>query len=459
MAELRWGAATDPGRVRKANEDGVLAAPDVFAVADGMGGHAAGEVASAVALETVRSRLDPRVATMASVTDVVRAANEAVHRRSLEDPATRGMGTTLTLIAPASGPDGDRLVLANVGDSRAYLLADGELRQLTRDHSYVEEMLAAGQITAEEARRHPHRHVVTRVLGVDPSVAVDTWLLTPERGDRYLLCSDGLINEVADEEIARLIVAASDPQAAAEALVAAANAAGGRDNITVVVIEVVDATGPSAPAGSRDRTAENPQPTMPATQQVGGWLSDDQSRQFGDGDDSGSNGGGPAGAATATALATTTTTAAPGTAPSAAPPKRKRRLVTVRTIIFTTLVIAVFVVAFVVTAAFGRSGYFVGYEGDTVAVFQGRPGGVLWFQPTLASTSQLERDDLTPEFQTRIGRNPEFSSQASAERYLDQLALDERAVVATETVELPSKTSGTSPSTTEARASTSTTAP
>jgi serine/threonine protein phosphatase PrpC len=109
MAELRWGAATDPGRVRKANEDGVLAAPDVFAVADGMGGHAAGEVASAVALETVRSRLDPRVATMASVTDVVRAANEAVHRRSLEDPATRGMGTTLTLIAPASGPDGDRL--------------------------------------------------------------------------------------------------------------------------------------------------------------------------------------------------------------------------------------------------------------------------------------------------------------------------------------------------------------
>jgi serine/threonine protein phosphatase PrpC len=281
MAELRWGAATDPGRVRKANEDGVLAAPGVFAVADGMGGHAAGEVASAVALETVRARLDPQVATMASVTDVVRAANEAVHRRSVEDPATRGMGTTLTLMAPASGPDGDRLVLANVGDSRAYLLADGELRQLTRDHSYVEEMLAAGQITAEEARRHPHRHVVTRVLGVEPSVAVDTWLLTPERGDRYLLCSDGLINEVADEEIARLIVEADDPQSAAEALVHAANAAGGRDNISVVVIEVVDATGPPATRASDDRdpTAEDPAPTLPGTQTVGGWLSEDQSRQ------------------------------------------------------------------------------------------------------------------------------------------------------------------------------------
>ncbi len=453
MAELRWGAATDPGRVRKANEDGVLAAPGVFAVADGMGGHAAGEVASAVALQTVEARLDPKVATMASVTDVVRAANEAVHRRSLEDPATRGMGTTLTLIAPAAGGDGDRLVLANVGDSRAYLLADGELRQLTRDHSYVEEMLAAGQITAEEARKHPHRHVVTRVLGVEPSVAVDTWLLTPERGDRYLLCSDGLINEVADEEIARLILGADDPQAAAQALVDAANAAGGRDNISVVVIEVLEATGrPAVPAGAeRDRTAEDPEPTRPGTPQVGGWLSDDQSRQFDD------TGGTARPTATALTTATTTTPAVPATTP----PPRKRRLVTARTIIFTALVLAVFVVAFVVTAAFGRSGYFVGYEDDAVAVFQGRPGGVLWFQPTLASTSRLERDDLTPEFQTRIGRNPEFSSQAAAERYLEQLALDERAVVASTTVELPSTTTGSSPTTeaTEARTTTSTAAP
>ena len=447
MAELRWGAATDPGRVRKANEDGVLVAPGVFAVADGMGGHAAGEVASAVALQTVEARLDPKVATMASVTDVVRAANEAVHRRSLQDPATRGMGTTLTLIAPAAGGDGDRLVLANVGDSRAYLLADGELRQLTRDHSYVEEMLAAGQITAEEARKHPHRHVVTRVLGVEPSVAVDTWLLTPERGDRYLLCSDGLINEVADEEIARLILGAADPQSAAQALVDAANAAGGRDNISVVVIEVLEASGrPAVAAGdARARTAEDPEPTRPSTPQVGGWLSDDQSRQFDDTE----------GAArpTATALAAATATTAPTTTP------RKRRLVTARTIIFTTLVLAVFVVAFVVTAAFGRSGYFVGYEDDTVAVFQGRPGGVLWFQPTLAATSRLERDDLTPEFQARIARNPEFSSQGAAERYLEQLALDERAVVATTTVDLPSTTTD-APATTEARTTaTSTAAP
>jgi hypothetical protein len=204
--------------------------------------------------------------------------------------------------------------------------------------------------------------------------------------------------------------------------------------------------------GDRDQTDEDPAPTMPGTQ-VGGWLSEDQSRQFGAGDDSG---GTARGANTATALATaTTTTSATGGGTPVTPPTRKRRLITARTVIFTTLVVAVFVVAFVITAAFGRSGYFVGYEGDTVAVFQGRPGGVLWFQPTLASTSQLERDDLTPEFQTRIGRNPEFSSQAAAERYLQQLTLDERAVVATTTVGLPSSTTA-APSTTAARATTST---
>ena len=192
---------TDTGRQRRANEDSLFARAPVFAVADGMGGHAAGEVASAIALQTVETRMGQETATVASVTEVVRAANEAVFRRSVEEPAARGMGTTLTLIAPAAGVDGrDHLVVANVGDSRAYLLADGQLRQLTRDHSYVEEMLAAGQITPEEARRHPHRHVVTRALGVEQSVAVDTWLVTPEPGDRYLLCSDGLVNEVPDED-------------------------------------------------------------------------------------------------------------------------------------------------------------------------------------------------------------------------------------------------------------------
>ncbi|HEY8094394.1 MAG TPA: Stp1/IreP family PP2C-type Ser/Thr phosphatase [Acidimicrobiales bacterium] len=438
MAELRWGAATDPGRVRKASEDSLLAVTYVFAVADGMGGHAAGEVASAIALQTLESRMGREPATVASVTDVVRAANEAVFRRSVEEPASRGMGTTLTLIAPAAGADGrDHLVVANVGDSRAYLLADGQLRQLTRDHSYVEEMLAAGQITAEEARRHPNRHVVTRALGVEQSVAVDTWLVTPEPGDRYLLCSDGLVNEVSDEGIAEIITGAAGPQAAAEALVVAANAAGGRDNISVVVIEVVKAQGRGSD-DSADGSATGPLERVEA-EALGGWLPDDLAHGFDEpttdtGDDP------LAGAAAATA-------------PTPPPPAAKRRRVTGKAVIFTALVGAVFVVAIAVTAAFGRSGYYVGFRGDSVAVFQGRPGGVLWFQPTIESVSDLTRAELTADFQTRIAGNPTFSSRAAADNYLRQLADDERALVAVTTttaVTVPKPRPSTASSTTTA---------
>jgi len=416
MAELRWGTATDPGRVRPGNEDSVLAVAQVFAVADGMGGHAAGEVASAVALQTIAARMGQQPASIASVTDVVRAANEAVYRRSLAEPTTRGMGTTLALVAPATGADGtDHLVVANVGDSRVYLCTDGELRQLTRDHSYVEEMLAAGQITADEARRHPHRHVVTRVVGIEPSVAVDTWLVTPEPGDRYLICSDGLVDEVSDDDIARIITAAPDPQTAADTLVAAANDAGGRDNISVVVVEVLASDGQR----SADDAAPASTAPTPTTEPLGGWLPHDLAHGFDAAADpppptTGPEAGGSAG----------------GAAPTAAATKAKRRLVTGRTIVFTSLVVGVFVVAFVVIAAFGRHGYYVGFQDDSVVVFQGRPDGVLWFKPTVESVSEVKRAELTPEFQSRIAGHPTFGSSVAARRYVEQLAEDQRALVA-----------------------------
>ena len=269
MAELRWGTATDPGRVRPGNEDSVLAVAQVFAVADGMGGHAAGEVASAVALQTIAARIGQRPASIASVTDVVRAANEAVYRRSLAEPTDPRHGHHARPGGAGTGADGkDHLVVANVGDSRVYLCTDGELRQLTRDHSYVEEMLAAGQITADEARRHPHRHVVTRVVGIEPSVAVDTWLVTPEPGDRYLICSDGLVDEVTDEDIARIITAAPDPQTAADTLVTAANEAGGRDNISVVVVEVLGLG--RQPQLGRRRAGDHRRPRRPPSRSAAG---------------------------------------------------------------------------------------------------------------------------------------------------------------------------------------------
>ena len=435
MAELRWGEATDPGQVRKINEDSVLARPSVFAVADGMGGHAAGEVASAVAVQALQAQMEDQgrqPASVASVTEAVRAANEAVHRRSFEEPTSRGMGTTLTLIVPAVGDDGrDHLVVANVGDSRAYLFADGQLRQLTRDHSYVEEMLAAGQITPDEARTHPHRHVVTRALGVEQSVAVDTWLVTPESGDRYLICSDGLVNEVPDDDIAGLLGRQPDPQAAADALVAAANAAGGRDNISVIVLDVVSAQGGAASPAEDGATRPT---TRVQAEALGGWLPSDLAHGFDD--TTGGTGSTSAGSASGAAgSAATATAAAPATTATTAPvaPAGKRRLVTGRTILFTALVAAVFVVAFAVTAAFGRNGYYVGFQGGSVAVYQGRPGGVLWFQPTVEAVSDLTRADLTPDFQTRIDRNPTFSSRAAADRYLEQLADNEQALVSTTT--------------------------
>jgi PPM family protein phosphatase len=443
MAELRWGTATDPGRVRPGNEDSVLAVAQVFAVADGMGGHAAGEVASAVALQTIAARMGQQPASIASVTDVVRAANEAVYRRSLAEPTTRGMGTTVALVAPATGSDGkDHLVVANVGDSRVYLCTDGELRQLTRDHSYVEEMLAAGQITADEARRHPHRHVVTRVVGIEPSVAVDTWLVTPEPGDRYLICSDGLVDEVSDEDIARIITAAPDPQTAADALVAAANEAGGRDNISVVVVEVLSSDGQRSsddvvPATTQDTTT---------TESLGGWLPHDLAHGFdADADADADAGTNPPSAGGGGSAAT----AAPATTP-------KRRLITGRTILFTSLVAGVFVVAFVVIAAFGRHGYYVGFQDDSVVVFQGRPEGVLWFKPTVESVSEVKRTELTPEFQSRIAGHPTFGSSVAARRYVEQLAEDQRALVAdttTTTAAAPS-TSAAAPSTAVATSAT-----
>ena len=224
-------AATDIGRVRDGNEDAYLNDAPLFAVADGMGGHQGGEVASRLALETLEVLFKRGRGTLA---DHLREANRAVFDRSSRDAAVAGMGTTLTAAVAEAG----RLRLAHVGDSRAYLLRDGRLRMLTEDHTLVQRMVERGEITEQEADVHPHRSVLTRTIGTEPDVQIDEGVLDAQDGDRILLCSDGLTGMVADEQIERILRDAAEPKDAVRELVRAANAAGGVDNITVVVLDL-----------------------------------------------------------------------------------------------------------------------------------------------------------------------------------------------------------------------------
>jgi protein phosphatase len=231
-------AATHIGRVREVNEDAYLALPDVVLVADGMGGHACGDVASALtvtAFEQLGSQrhLEPRDVAVA-----VSRANEAIVSEASQHPEKEGMGTTLSGIALVDQAGSPHWLVFNVGDSRVYQIVDGVARQMTVDHSEVAELIASGRMSPEAARRHPLRNVITRSLGTTPAPALDTWLSPVAKGDRFLVCSDGLTTEVADAEIAALVTESDSIAAAARALVGAAVSAGGRDNVTVIVVEL-----------------------------------------------------------------------------------------------------------------------------------------------------------------------------------------------------------------------------
>jgi PPM family protein phosphatase len=227
------GAATSIGRVRRINEDSFLVAPPIFAVADGMGGHGSGDLASTVAVQVLA-----RYASLRPLfTEAVLAALEEANRAILEQETPTRMGTTVTGLAGLETAGGDHLMVFNVGDSRVYRLAAEGLEQLTVDHSEVQELVLAGLITREQARTHPRRNIVTRALGSDPVLLADHWLLPAVGGDRFLLCSDGLFTELPDEVIVPLLVTGG-PQQAAEALVLAANDAGGHDNVTVIVVDI-----------------------------------------------------------------------------------------------------------------------------------------------------------------------------------------------------------------------------
>ena len=197
MTLLRSGSATDTGLVRSVNQDLAVETGTLFAVADGMGGHAGGEVAARLAVDTLTVAFGSKP-TGAGLSEAVSEANRVVFEHSLDNPELRGMGTTLTAAALVNEDGQDVIALVNVGDSRSYRFHDGELSQITVDHSLAEEMVRSGEISESEAAVHPHRHILTRALGVADDVAVDLWRIQPTRGDRFLLCSDGLTNELDD---------------------------------------------------------------------------------------------------------------------------------------------------------------------------------------------------------------------------------------------------------------------
>lgn len=232
-ARAPFGSRTDVGCVRDHNEDSLVVKPPLYVVADGMGGHAAGEVASEIAVQVIAD-LAPEAPDGQRLSAAVEAANEEIIVAARDGRGREGMGTTAT----AAMLEGERLVIAQVGDSRAYLLHQGKLQQLTRDHSLVADMIEAGRLTPEEARVHPSRSVITRALGSVEGTRPDIYELNVETGDRLMLCSDGLTSMVRDDEIEQILSRAHDPQRCASQLVNAAIAAGGYDNVTVVVVDV-----------------------------------------------------------------------------------------------------------------------------------------------------------------------------------------------------------------------------
>ncbi|WP_420434287.1 PP2C family protein-serine/threonine phosphatase [Candidatus Poriferisocius sp.] len=260
MIRLEAGQATDRGRRREKNEDSMLAVDGLFAVADGLGGHRGGEVASALAVQTlaaeVKAAIEARPATrrrsfrrrplfsstptVEELVGAVDRANQEILAKSKSTPELAGMGTTLCGLAVVEHDDEESLAVVNVGDSRVYRCDDSGFHQVTEDHTVVQEMLKAGMITPEEAEIHESRNHLSRALGIESKVAVDDWMLEPVSGHRYLLCSDGLNHEVADRDIHAVLLQYEVPTEAAGALVDLALRKGGSDNITVIVVDVAD---------------------------------------------------------------------------------------------------------------------------------------------------------------------------------------------------------------------------
>jgi protein phosphatase len=415
--KLHWAAVTDVGRVRPHNEDHVLAEEPLFAVADGMGGHAAGEVASQVAIEALRTSFaaDP---TLDGLVRAVQQANAAVWERAHEEDELRGMGTTMTAAALVNDGGEPIVEVANVGDSRGYLLRDGELEQLTEDHSLVEDLVRSGRLAPEDAATHPQKHILTRVLGMEDregepaNIEVDTFTVIPYRGDRVLLASDGLTNELTDDQIATVLRRFADPDDAARELIRQAKASGGNDNISVVLIDVVD-DGDKAGAASAALADE------PAAVTTDKRLDD---------------GGAPTGPVAAS----------PAASKRGARPPRQRQRLTIRTVGFFASVLIVLGLAVAAITWYAKGSYFVGLSNNRVTIFRGRPGGFLWVKPAVYSRTQLTADQVPPARLASLKDGQPEANLRAARHYISNLK-DESARLIPTTTTTPETTTTVAP--------------
>lgn len=376
----RVGATTDIGQVREGNEDAILISDPLFAVADGMGGHRGGEVASNLALQTVEQMFAERQGTL---TEQVERANRAVFERSQSDRDVSGMGTTLT----AALIEGGAIRLAHVGDSRAYLFRGGKLQLLTEDHTLVHRMVVEGEITQTEAENHPHRSVLTRALGVEGDVRVDETKVEVREGDRLLLCTDGLTGMLSEDQIESILQDVRDPQEAVDRLVRDANRAGGIDNITAVIIDFtedgrIDGSGTKDVSQPRSPTTQHPTPTMAPPPRAGGdvttWSSPPPTRRQ--------------------------------PAPKAARPPIARKLV-----VAIGIVLAITVLGFVGVRLYLDSQWFVGVSNGRVAIFRGVP----------AEVAGLEMNSVVVETSIRAGDAEELAVWGDLS---DGITVDDRDV-------------------------------
>jgi serine/threonine protein phosphatase PrpC len=384
VTEFRWGTATDVGRIRKSNQDQVLTAAPIFVVADGMGGHNGGEVASAIAVDEMAKA--EGIASVDDLIDAVQQANREIIDRSKLEPELRGMGTTLVALVGMTVGDSQRLGLANVGDSRIYRAADKELVQITEDHTLVEALVRDGRLTREEALTHPQRNIVTRALGIDEKALVDTWELAPVVGDRYLLASDGLFDELSPDQILEILQEVEDPSDAALRLVNDACEAGGRDNVTVLVVDVVDAPDTDEEVGE-DRIISIHMAVPDSVLRLD---------------------------------------PPPDTGPSDPHPDEitldrsvpKAPFFTWRLGVFVAAVLVVLAVLLTTVVNYANSGYFVGTDGEEVVIYTGQPGGWLWFEPEFEeSVDGLTVADLDSDDLLLVSDGVEFESLDEARIY------------------------------------------